>query len=103
MIVKGGYLKGTNSLRMHPIKNVIVKNSKSWSRITVKALNDAVTLCNIGFNYHIKLTIADNYDVVLYVNEKEYFKSRSLFEFQVEIDTDDETVVEFKDDHIYDG
>ncbi len=103
MIVKGGYLKGTNSCRTHPIKNVVVKNTKAWSRITVKALNDAVTLCNIGFNYYIKLTTTNDYKIALVVNEKEYFKASTLFEFEVEIDTDDESLVEFKDDHIYDG
>ncbi len=102
MIVKGGYLKGTDSCRMHPVKNVIVKNTKDWSRITVKALNDAVTVCNIGFNYVIKITTSDD-GVVLKINEKIYFERPTLFEFEVEIDTDNASVVEFKDDHIYDG
>ena len=102
MIVKGGYLKGTNSCRMHPVKNIIVKNSPKWSRITVKALNDAVTVCNIGFNYVIKMTTSGD-GVVLKINEKNYFEQPSLFEFEVEIDTDDMSVLEIKEDMIYDG
>ncbi len=102
MIVKGGYLKGTDSCRMHPVKNVIVKNSKSWSRITVKALNDAVTVCNIGFNYVIKMTTSDD-GVVVKINEKIYFERPTLFEFEVEIDTDDISVIEIKEDLLYDG
>jgi hypothetical protein len=102
MIVKGGYIEGTNSCRMHPVKNVIVKNTKAWTRITVKALDDSVTVCNIGFNYIIKMTTSDD-GVMVKINEKNYFEHPTLFEFKVEIDTDDMSVVEFKDDNLYDG
>ena len=99
MLIKGGYLKDTISTKTHPVKNIIVKTSKSWSRITVKTMNDAVTVCNIGFNYVIKI-IGNGNDIVLVINEKEYFRYSTLFEFQVEIDTDDESIIEVKDSFI---
>lgn len=102
MLIRGGYLKDTISSRTHPVKNVIVKNSKSWSRITVKTTNDAVTVCNIGFNYVIKI-IGNQNDIVLVINEKEYFRYSTLFEFQVEIDTDDESVVDVKESFIHES
>jgi hypothetical protein len=102
MIIKGGYLKDTNSTRIHPIKNVIIKKSQTWSRITVKSLNDSVTVCNIGIDYIIK-TVADKNYIVLVINEKEYFKQLTLFEFEIEIDTEDISIVEFKESFIYDS
>lgn len=102
MIVKGGYIKDTNSVRVHPVKNVIIKNSKNWSRVTIKGLNDAVTVCNIGFNYVIKI-VGNTNDIVLVINEKEYFRQSQLFEFEVEIDTDNLTDIEIKDDFIYEN
>ena len=35
--------------------------------------------------------------------QKEYFKQLTLFEFEIEIDTEDISIVEFKESFIYDS
>ena len=48
------------------------------------------------------MTTSDD-GVVLKINEKIYFERPTLFEFEVEIDTDDMSVLEIKEDLLYDG
>jgi hypothetical protein len=95
MYIKGGYLKGTNTVRQHPIKNINVKKSDSWTRISIKVNNKIVaTICNIGENVNIKINANMNDDIVLTANNKEYYHERTLYEFELEIDTEDNTIIE---------
>jgi hypothetical protein len=103
MIIKGGYITGTNSTRMHPIKNINIKKSNNWSRISVKVNNIINTVCNIGINVLIAIDMTDDYNITLFINNKEYYKQKHLFEFEVDVDTDDTSIIEVLDNTIYDG
>lgn len=104
MFIKGGYINGTNSTRMHPIKNIKINSSNNWTRISIKVNNNNVgTICNIGNSVDIKINLNNNYDVALIANNKEYFKQKALYEFEVEIDTEDQSIIKIINDTIYDS
>lgn len=103
MLVKGGYINGTKSMRLHPIKNILVKKSDKWSRISVKVNNETVTIGNTYADVFICCKDTSDYNINLMINNKIYYSQKTLFEFEVTIDTDDSSLVEIIDDTIYDG
>jgi hypothetical protein len=107
MIVKGGYILGTQSMRMHPTKDVCVKASDSWTRIILKVADKTFTICNTGINLVFSSQFGDNYQIDLTVNNKKYYTSRNLYEFEIDIDLDNienfNTIVNTTDNFIYDS
>ncbi len=103
MKVKGGYLIGTQSLRMHPIKNIQVASSDKWNRITIKAFKDIITIGNTYNSVLIGIKQLSNYNIGLVVNDRIHFEHPNIFEFEVEIDCEDESIIKIINDNIYDG
>jgi hypothetical protein len=103
MIIKAGYLVGTKSMRLHPIKNVQIIHSNEWSRVSINVKNNIISFGNIGQDVDIKLRTNNDYKTVLLVNNKEIFQDPYLFEYEVTIDTENSSLVKLIDDTIYDG
>jgi len=93
MIIKGGYIKGTVSTRAHPITDITVLRSNLWNRVTVTIGKTILSFGNTGTNIIIKLHCDDNYNMILLVNDKAHYSERSLYEFEVEVDSDDEKII----------
>ncbi len=103
MQIKGGYLVGTKSCRMHPIKNIKIKNSSKWTRISINANNNIISIGNIGVDINITMSTNDDDKITLLVNNKELYSQGSLFEYEVNVDCEDSNLVQYSDDNIYDG
>ncbi len=102
MQVKGGYLNGTQSTRTHPIKHISISRSDKWNRISVKIGNTIITVGNTMTEVLIKLEVCESH-IGLYINGKLHHMQSTLFEYDVEIDTDDSSIIQFIDDLVYDG
>jgi hypothetical protein len=103
MIIKGGYITGTNSARFHPIKNIKIKKSDDWTRISVKVHNQTISVCNIGTDVSISLQMLNDYNIGLIINNKEHYKNPQLYEFEVTIDSDNESIVQIINETIIDS
>jgi hypothetical protein len=102
MLVKGGYLNGTDSVRTHPVKHICIPKSDKWNRISVTTGKTIITVGNTMNSVVIALEIV-NSQIALVINGKVHHLENTLFEYQVEIDTDDSSVIQFIDDLLYDG
>ena len=103
MITKGGYIKGTVSTRTHPITDITVLKSNLWNRVTVIIGKTILSFGNIGTNIIIKLECDDNYNMNLLVNDKVHYSERTLYEFEVKVDSDDETIISKTQSFVYDS
>jgi hypothetical protein len=103
MIIKGGYIKGTVSTRTHPVTNIAVKASDIWTRISIKIDKTILTVCNIGKDMHFDLKISyDDYNCCIYNNNKLLHSQSGLFEYELEIDTDDTSIIKTMQSFVYD-
>ena len=93
MIVKGGYLKGTVSTRAHPIVDITVLKSNLWNRVTVTIGKTILSFGNTGSDISIKMICDDNYNMNLVVNNKVHYSECTLYEYDVEVDTNNESLI----------
>ncbi len=103
MIVKGGYLKGTVSTRAHPIVDIMVRKSNLWNRVTVTIGKTILSFGNIGTNVSIKMVCDDNYNMNLVVNDKVHYAERTLYEYEVEVDAEDSSLIVKTQNMFYDS
>ncbi len=103
MIVKGGYLKGTDSIRAHPIVDITVLKSNLWNRVTVTIGKTVLSFGNTGTSMSIKLKGDDNYNMNLVVNNKVHYSERTLYEYDVEVDSEDEKLIVKTQNMFYDS
>jgi hypothetical protein len=104
MLVHGGYLKGTQSMRYHPIKNIILKPD-NWKSLNLLINGDLITkICNTGSIINFKQILSDDYNIVLTVNGYEYYKNKQVYEYTLDIicENDNDNFIEYSDDMIYD-
>ena len=103
MIIKGGYIEGTNSIRTHPVTNISVTPSDLWSRISIKIDKTILTVCNIGIimNFNFKINY-DDFTCGIYVNDKELHNQNNLFEYELEIDTNESSLIKTTQTFVYD-
>ena len=104
MIIKGGYIKGTESCRSHPVTNISVKYSDKWTRISIKIDKTILTVCNIGndliFDFKAKY---DDDTVGVFINNRLLYSQSTLFEYDLEIDTEDTSLIKTSQSFVYDG
>jgi hypothetical protein len=102
MLVFGGYLKGTQSMRYHPIRNIVLKPF-GWKYVNLYINGELITkICNSGKQINFEQKLLDDYYIVLEVNGCEYYKNKQVYEYTLDIDCDDTNIVEYSDSMIYD-
>ncbi len=104
MKISGGYLS-TNSTRMHPIRNLIIKPI-GWTTIELIVERNFITkICNNGKNIKFNMEYDDNYRIILKVNNYTYYSSQHLFSYELNIDIQNNELntIEYIDNTIYDG
>ncbi len=103
MIIKGGYIAGTNSMRSHPITDVLIKASTDWTRISIKVKNETITVGNTYTDVLICCRTDSDYNINLLVNGKKHFSQPTLYEFEITIDTENTDIVKLSTYMMYDG
>ena len=102
MLIFGGYLKETQSMRYHPIKNILIKPN-GWKYIKLIIDGQIITkICNTGKPINFEQKHLNDYNIVLTVNDYEYYKKKQVYEYTLDIDCDDPNIVEYSDSMIYD-
>lgn len=127
MIFKGGYIKNSDSVRIHKIKNIIIDYSDIYISVIVNifitvnnntiytiSLNDLLNdLSNdTSNNYQNKLLIEtkviNNSQIGLFLNNKKIYTSQNLFEYELNInidsdkDSNNKNIVTYSEEFIYD-
>jgi hypothetical protein len=99
----GGYLPGTNSMRLHPIRNIIIQ-PEGWKHFTLEVNNKTFNFENISKEITINMNYNNGYKIVLYVNDKEIYQHLYIFHYTLTFSGDfDENCISYKQEHIYDS
>ena len=111
MSIIGGYMPGTKSYKIHPIKNIVIKKN-GWETIKLIVDNKDMDFINIGGDIHFY--IKSNHDdctMDLYVedhyNNLLIYSSKNLFHYTITFiepikKNKIEQIVKYEDDKIYD-
>jgi hypothetical protein len=112
MSIIGGYIPGTKSFRLHPIKNIIIKKN-GWDTLKLIVADKEMEFINNGGE--LKFTIKINYDdytINLHIEDKgnvmNVYSSKNIFHYTIIFNEPIkknilEDIVKFVDDTIYDG
>ncbi len=99
----GGYLPGTNSVRLHPIRNIIIK-PEGWTQFTLEVNNKTFNFQNISKEVTINMNYNDSYKIGLYVNNKEIYQYPYIFHYTLTFNGHyDESCISYKQEMIYDS
>lgn len=90
-LIKCGYL-GKSVGYYHFVQNVILQKM-GWKEVKIKNSfnNDIHKYQNIGEEMKIKMTMDNNYNIMLLVNEKCIVMSRTLFEVELNVMAESKT------------
>ncbi len=99
----GGYLPGTNSLRLHPIRNIIIQ-PEGWKYFTLEVNNKTFNFENISKEITINMKYNNGYKMGLYVNDKEIYQYPYIFHYTLNFIGDfDKNCISYKQEMIYDS
>ena len=98
----GGYIPGTNSVRMHPIKNIIIKPD-GWTKFTLEVNNKTFNFENKNEELIIDIHDNNSYKIALFINNKEIYQNTHIFHYTLNfIGEFNENCISYKQGTIYD-
>jgi hypothetical protein len=99
----GGYLPGTNSVRTHPIRNIIIK-PEGWTQFILEVNNKTFNFENISKEVTINMNYNNDYKMVLYVNDLEIYQYPYIFHYTLTFSGNfDENCISYKQSMLYDS
>lgn len=111
--VIGGYIPGTNSMRMHPIKNILVKSDFISAKIRIfnenykenhpeyKQKNISIEINNKEKENLFEIKMNNDYKLDLYHNNYKIYSDNYLYYYEISFDSKIDNI-ELKDGMIYD-
>jgi hypothetical protein len=100
----GGYMPGTNSVRNHPIKNIIIQPN-GWTKFILEVNGKTFDFENKNNNELVFDMHDDNsYKIGLYVNNNQIYQNTYIFHYTLNfIGEFNESCITYKEDIIYDS
>ena len=121
MIFKGGYINNSDSVRFHKIKNININCNELYisiiSSIFITVNNNTIYTITLTDLFDtrddntilIETKIFNNYQLGLFVNNKNIYSSPKLFEYELKInidsniDSNKKDIITYSDGFIYDS